>query len=1038
MHKNTCSYFTDEDNGAFNCFDFFIVIAGLVFLVIGGGGSAIGALRMLRLVRLLTFVKGVPQLRGIITGLASGLKSVTYIVLLLFLVIYLFAIMGCLLFGATDTARFGSVTGSMLTLFQVSTKASWTNIAYTSWWGCGNYEGDAYSSENSENPSTISTLVGDFQGYKCDLGSKKPLATGAFFSFYLVLTAWVVMSLFVGVISIGMFEAFEAMKREKKKRKYLRKQEKNAARRAAVKKARMAIAEHSGNLDDPEVEAYIHQARDPLNGKEDLRDLIDNVLHPSMSEHKEKTPFLIKLQEVALYCNEVQEAAWFNNIITVTIIVVGIFIGIDTDATMACERFVIHKRDGTNPNCSESIFSVVLTYTSQFIFTVEMLVKILAFGKRFWEYWYDPWNKLDSFVVAVGFIEMSPASFIFDTFPVVVLRLLRLLRVFRLAKALPRLRSIVESLISGFSAVGWICVLIIVFNYISGCMCMLLMKGNDPFHFGRVSRAMFTILRLETLDSWDQILYINVYGCAEYPGGYPFLLNGGFTQCTDSRGLGWVAFPIFFFILIIGAYILPTVLVGIVVVSFDEATKRGKAIDEMMEEMEETTAEVKKVMPEFFTARRIRAMHEVFNEIDVDEGLNLDMEELAPFYEYVFFKLFDVNLTRFEQSQVFLVMDMDGDSELGFAEFVMFIAITKQIEFLMNNNEEFVAKAFPNGTKGRDAFVTLGTKMEDVVLAARVADSAGLFEHQMALKIQRQFRRKLGFEKANALRIAKFQAENAHDARLARTSHGSFSKITVDDKRKDPLLKLVDVARKAVDLDRIVTKVSMTKGDSSAKVLDIKKVLAARLEVVLRHVLSHDAADPAGEGVSLGPVTPLGKAHARALDAADPKPKPSRCALSCFKPPAPPPPPRSTFLKAPPVAMLTPDEGEEDEGQSAPGCGGDKKSGEKSSPSRPSPEVKKPPTPFIAKAKKPPKRNPLDRQAGPAGDDMSEGGSDGSPEKDDKKNKKKKAHGKKKAHVAAHAEVDGIADSDVAKRGRVREPSQERGPSTGRRPAAKN
>lgn len=57
----------------------------------------------------------------------------SYIVMLLFLVIYLFAIMGCLFFGVNDTARFGTVPTSMLSLFQVSTLASWTSIAYTSW-----------------------------------------------------------------------------------------------------------------------------------------------------------------------------------------------------------------------------------------------------------------------------------------------------------------------------------------------------------------------------------------------------------------------------------------------------------------------------------------------------------------------------------------------------------------------------------------------------------------------------------------------------------------------------------------------------------------------------------------------------------------------------------------------------------------------------------------------------------------------------------------------------------------------------------------
>ena len=138
--------------------------------------------------------------------------------------------------------------------------------------------------------------------------------------------------------------------------------------------------------------------------------------------------------------------------------------------------------------------------------------QVLAFGKFPLKYLKDPWNKLDSFVVVVGWLEMSPLAFLFEAFPVVVLRLLRLLRVFRLAKALPRLRSIVEALIAGFGAVGWICVLIIVFNYIAGCMCMLLFQHNDPFHFGSVGRSMFTVLRLETLDSWEQVLHLNMMG----------------------------------------------------------------------------------------------------------------------------------------------------------------------------------------------------------------------------------------------------------------------------------------------------------------------------------------------------------------------------------------------------------------------------------------------------------------------------------------------------------------------------------------------
>ena len=116
--------------------------------------------------------------------------------------IYLFAIMGCLFFGSNDPARFGSVPTAMLNLFQVSTLASWTNIAYTSWWGCGNYEGDPYTSGEAANPSRIVAKFGDFQGYKCDAPAKQPMLTGILFAFFVLVTAWVVMSLFIGVISI--------------------------------------------------------------------------------------------------------------------------------------------------------------------------------------------------------------------------------------------------------------------------------------------------------------------------------------------------------------------------------------------------------------------------------------------------------------------------------------------------------------------------------------------------------------------------------------------------------------------------------------------------------------------------------------------------------------------------------------------------------------------------------------------------------------------------------------------------------------------
>lgn len=61
-------FFQDPADGFFNTFDFSIVILGWVFTLYGESSTAIGAVRMLRLVRLLTFIKGVKQLRVIVAG----------------------------------------------------------------------------------------------------------------------------------------------------------------------------------------------------------------------------------------------------------------------------------------------------------------------------------------------------------------------------------------------------------------------------------------------------------------------------------------------------------------------------------------------------------------------------------------------------------------------------------------------------------------------------------------------------------------------------------------------------------------------------------------------------------------------------------------------------------------------------------------------------------------------------------------------------------------------------------------------------------
>jgi hypothetical protein len=142
-----------------------------------------------------------------------------------------------------------------------------------------------------------------------------------------------------------------------------------------------------------------------------------------------------------------------------------------------------HHLNSKEADCIHSPkYIVVVVFLAQAVFTLEAVVKIAAEGLTPWKYFTDrengSWNCIDFLIVMIGFIELTPISFIFANFPVVILRLIRLFRVFKLAKALPRLRSIVEALMSSFSSVGWVCVLICSYNYIVGCFCVVFFREN--------------------------------------------------------------------------------------------------------------------------------------------------------------------------------------------------------------------------------------------------------------------------------------------------------------------------------------------------------------------------------------------------------------------------------------------------------------------------------------------------------------------------------------------------------------------------------
>jgi voltage-gated sodium channel len=106
---------------AWNVFDFSIVA---ISLIPASGPFAI--LRALRILRVLRLIAKVPRLRKLIESLLRALPSIGWVVFLLLMVFYIFAVMGTQLFGEAFPKFFGTLGESFYTLFQVMTLESWS------------------------------------------------------------------------------------------------------------------------------------------------------------------------------------------------------------------------------------------------------------------------------------------------------------------------------------------------------------------------------------------------------------------------------------------------------------------------------------------------------------------------------------------------------------------------------------------------------------------------------------------------------------------------------------------------------------------------------------------------------------------------------------------------------------------------------------------------------------------------------------------------------------------------------------------------
>ena len=305
---------------------------------------------------------------------------------------------------------------------------------------------------------------------------------------------------------------------------------------------------------------------------------------------------------------------------------------------------------------------------------------------------WDRWNCFDFVVVAGSFLPGSGSL-------LTILRLLRLLRVLKLLKAFPALQVLVMALISGLGSIAYIGVILVLVFYIFGILAMILYSANDPWHFGTVHISMLSLFRAATLEDWTDIMYTNVYGCANYghfvmckdssignqlkaerqiPGSWEqqyYYNQANITaSCGESFELGytpnccceehsseggmvaWIYFTIF---CILGALVLMTLFIGVITTSMEEAQEENDK-----ERKDEET--VKGIVAEAGWGPNMVLQYKIaFEMLDVDSSGAIDQEELRDGLD-----LIGRSVSEKELADLVEAADLDDEVGLDFPSFV--------------------------------------------------------------------------------------------------------------------------------------------------------------------------------------------------------------------------------------------------------------------------------------------------------------------------------------------------------------------------------
>ncbi|XP_075431001.1 voltage-dependent L-type calcium channel subunit alpha-1D isoform X15 [Ascaphus truei] len=560
----------------FNRFDCFVVCGGITETILVEleimSPLGISVFRCVRLLRIFKVTRHWASLSNLVASLLNSMKSIASLLLLLFLFIIIFSLLGMQLFGGkfnfdeTQTKRstFDNFPQSLLTVFQILTGEDWNAVMYD---GIMAYGG----------PSSSGMIV-------C-----------IYFIILFICGNYILLNVFlaIAVDNLADAESLNTAQKEaaeeKEKKKSARKEstgnkdgEKADNDRKKAIDSKVVIDEENEeerecqepdeeDEEEPEVPAGPRPRRmSELNMKEKITPIPEGSAFFIFSN---TNPFRVG-------CHKLINHHIFTNLILVFIML--------SSASLAAE----------DPIRSHSFRNIVLGYADYVftsMFTFEIVLKMLTFGAFLHKgsFCRNYFNLLDLLVVGVSLV-----SFGIQSSAISVVKILRVLRVLRPLRAINRakgLKHVVQCVFVAIKTIGNIMIVTTLLQFMFACIGVQLFKGkfyrcsdeakqapeeckgkyivykdgdvnnpsirervwfNSDFNFDNVLSAMMALFTVSTFEGWPALLYKAIDSNGENVG-----------PVYNNR----VEISIFFIIyIIIIAFFMMNIFVGFVIVTFQE------------------------------------------------------------------------------------------------------------------------------------------------------------------------------------------------------------------------------------------------------------------------------------------------------------------------------------------------------------------------------------------------------------------------------------------------------------------------------------